>query len=626
MQKGTTANKNGGPPVLFSSTSGTDRYPTTAAYDETTKKWVCGFAAETLIQQAQSEGKEVVYVRHLRDLLFATFADYQDSSNGLNGPHGTPFGVRSTSRASSLGIAVQIPSSGRVFEMVEIVAAFLRALVFDELMSFLGIPTREVCAVIAVPVTATDKQRQLIKDAATIAGMDCLRIINEASAALIAVDAVKDGDKQEVHDLVVDWGAQGLRLSLVGLEDGIIEQLMNEFCPFNSDVFDEAIFKCVTDRADISRLSEKQRARLRRQCYGVRTRLCTQASTKVEIDDLDQEVTVSRVAFEKASQDAANFLQESLIGFVEKAKQQADFRLFFPLSRVVLTGELCEMDLVLRHTKMLEAEFPAAHTTITRAGRCGLDISKGCALQCDKIEHSKSQPADFMCSLCFVPLNLYVEVGNEGYCIPVIPRNTTIPCRKTTTLVTGEDNQECATIRVIEGARPLASEGRQLGAMTITGLPKAPAGDVSVTVTYDIDPNEILAITANVVCANNPTFSPKSVVMTPPQILITNDNPDLRFRAGDIDALVNAARAVEKSDNAEAERQQLRSKLLLTLRRLSRAHDDTVLQNALKRVESSEEDGLVIEDFQDILEEVRRACPGFTDEFSSLQYFFTLPK
>lgn len=388
-----------------------------------------------------------------------------------------------------MGTGYKVDIDGKQYSPQEISAMVLQKIKADA-ESYLGETVTQ--AVITVPAYFNDSQRQATKDAGKIAGLEVLRIINEPTAASLAYGLDKMDSAHKI--LVYDLGGGTFDVSILDLGDGVFEVLStNGDTKLGGDDFDEKIMHYIANtfksENGIDLMQDKMAVqRLKEAAEKAKIELSSSTQTNINLPFITADatgpkhidLTLTRAKFNEITND----LVQRSIEPMKKALADAKLSLN-DIDKIILVGGSTRIPAVVEAVKNFTGKEPSKGVN---PDEC---VAVGAAIQAGVLTGEVKD----VVLLDVSPLTLGIETAG-GIATPLIERNTTIPTKKSQVFSTAADNQTSVEINVVQGERQMAADNKTLGRFTLSGIAPAPRGIPQIEVTFDIDANGIVKVSA----------------------------------------------------------------------------------------------------------------------------------
>ncbi|MGQ9855687.1 MAG: molecular chaperone DnaK [Fervidobacterium sp.] len=439
-------------------------------------------------------------------------------------------------------------------------------------------------AVITCPAYFNDAQRQATKEAGIIAGLEVLRIINEPTAAALAYGLDKMEGERKV--LVYDLGGGTFDVSILEIGGGVIQVIATSGNNhLGGDDFDQRIIDYLADefkkQYGVDLRNDKQALqRLRDAAEKAKIELSSKLETDISLPyitataegPLHLEIRLTRAMFESLTRDLVEKTREPIERALSDAKLSPQ-----DIDEIILVGGMTRVPMVQKFIKDIFGKDPNKNVNPDEA------VAIGAAIQAAILGGTEGAKDKDVVLVDVTPLTLGVEVKG-GLLEPVIPRNTTIPVKKSKIFTTAEDGQTSVEVRVYQGERAMARDNIFLGSFQLVGIPPAPRGVPQIEVTFDIDSDGIVHVSAK----DLGTGKEQSMVVTGRQQLSSDQ----------IEKMIREAQMYEEQDKRKREEVELKNKaddLAYHIEKILKENADKIPADTKERLEE------IIKDLRDAI-------------------------
>ncbi|ANQ54056.1 MULTISPECIES: molecular chaperone DnaK [unclassified Thermosipho (in: thermotogales)] len=430
-------------------------------------------------------------------------------------------------------------------------------------------------AVITCPAYFNDAQRQATKDAGKIAGFEVLRIINEPTAAALAYGLDKKGKEEKV--LVYDLGGGTFDVSILEIGDGVIQVIATSGNNhLGGDDFDQKIIDWLAEefkkQHGVDLREDKQALqRLRDAAEKAKIELSSKLETDISLPyitataegPLHLEMRLTRSMFESLTRDLVEMTRKPIEQALSDAKLRPE-----DIDEIILVGGMTRVPMVQNFIKEIFGKEPNKGVNPDEA------VAVGAAIQAAILAGEEGAQGKDIVLVDVTPLTLGIEVKG-GLFEPIIPRNSTIPIKKSKVFTTAEDGQTEVEVRVYQGERPIAADNILLGSFRLVGIPPAPRGVPQIEVTFDIDSDGIVHVSAK----DLGTGKEQSMVVSGRHKLSEND----------INKIIEDAKKFEEQDKRRREEVELKNKaddLAYYIEKSLKEYGDKIPQDEKQKLEN----------------------------------------
>lgn len=574
----------GGEPVVIPSSEGSNLIPSVVAVNPKTNERLVGRIARN---QAVVNPENTIFSvkrfmgRRLKD------AEAQDAIKRV------PY---KTSAAPNGDVRIEL--GGREYSPPEISAMILQKIKADA-EAYLGEPVDQ--AVITVPAYFNDTQRNATKDAGKIAGLEVLRIINEPTASSLAYGL---GERKDGVIAVYDLGGGTFDITVLDIADGVFEvKSTNGDTYLGGDNFDERIIDWLADEfkkeTGIDLRNDRQALqRLKEAAEKAKIELSNTMSADINLPFITADssgpkhlnITLTRAKLESLVDDLIQRTIEPCRQALKDAKLDTK-----DIDTVLLVGGMTRMPAIQEAVKKFFGKEP------TKGVNPDEVVALGAAIQAGVLGGDVKD----ILLLDVTPLTLSIETLG-GVATPMIERNTTIPISKTQVFSTAADNQTQVEVHVLQGERPLAKDNKSLGRFILEGIPPSPRGVPQIEVTFDIDANGILNVSAR----DKATNREQKITITASSGLSDSE----------VDKMVREAEQYAKEDAKRKEAIEVKNQAesaIFTLEKFIRDYGDKLPSDAVSEAKGKIEAVNAVKDSEDI-DAIRRATDDLNQYMQSL--------